>query len=359
MEDYGFDPCISIIIPCYNVEKTLERCLDSVLNQSFSCFEILLVDDGSEDHTADIAGRYCEKDRRLILISETHRGVSAARNTGLQNVKASWVCFMDADDVLPPESLEYRVHSLREYPEADLVIGCFETNDSRLYTGGGPEGICQTEDFKEHFSQHMISIYYGVVWNKLYRTRIIKENALTFPEGIRWSEDMLFNLEYMEKCRMICYLNRKIYYYDYCSKPVKNDYSVYWKTQVMRLEKIRRFLNTDKLDADGNETVLNRFLRFFYCVMNTELSMAVGQECSIKQKWNRFYEILKESRYLCTGVCKYDFHCENGTWNLLHILLKRGYEKRLFVFYMVKSFFREFPVISRLLDKRKHGASFE
>ena len=340
MEDRKITPLITVIIPCYNGEKTLGKCLDSVRKQTFSRFQVLIVDDGSTDRTKASALKYCRQDGRFCLICGSHKGVSAARNTALRQAETLYVCFLDADDTLPERALEWQVKGLEEHPEADLAIGCFDTGDDRLFTGGDMEGLLGMESVREHFSRHIASVYYGGILGKLYRTRLIKDNGLVFPENIRWSEDMLFNLDYLKCCRNVCYVKRKVYYYDFRPKSVTDDYSVYWKTQVLRMEKAAEFL-----EESEQKVVRERFCSYFYWLLNAELSTMVKRKSSIHQKWEGFHEILDECRPLWDKTGQYGFYGENRTQRLLGSMLKRGYRKRLFLFYMVKNFLRGLPGI--------------
>lgn len=354
MKRGNLNPVVSIVIPCYNVGQTLKKCLDSVRNQTFETYEVFLIDDGSEDDTGDIAGRYCEKDSRFFLIPCKHAGVSAARNAGINRATAPYICFVDADDLLPADSLELRIKSMEADPGADLLIGNYETNDSRLYHCTGMSGSYSMEKVKEHFSCHMISLYYGVLWNKLYRTRLVREHMLKFQEGIFWSEDFLFNLEYMKLCRSICYLDENIYYYNRFAKSIRDDYSAYWQIQVMRMIKMQEFLNTDEDSKFRTE-----FCKHFYQTMNAELSTVICSSESLKKKHRRFSDILVTSRPVWERTGRYAFLCDDKILNRLHQFLRQRDENYLFVFYLIKGFCRRLPLIRTVLDKKKKAASFE
>ena len=96
-------PIVSVIIPVYKVEKYLKQCLDSIISQSFSDFECILVDDGSPDNCPNICNQYSEKDERFRVIHQSNQGLSAARNTGIENSSGEWICFIDSDDCIHPD----------------------------------------------------------------------------------------------------------------------------------------------------------------------------------------------------------------------------------------------------------------
>lgn len=339
---------ITIIIPCCNGENTLGRCLDSVRKQTYSFFQVLIVDDGSTDGTKAAALEYCRQDQRFHLIEKVHGGVSAARNAALGQTVTPYLCFLDADDTLPERALEWQMKGLEEYPQADLVMGCFDTGDDRMFTGGDLEGIQDMERVREHFSYHIASVYYGGILGKLYRTRLIRENGLLFPEKIRWSEDMLFNMEYLKCCRSVCYVKQKVYYYDFCPKSVTGDYSVYWKTQVLRMSRAAEFL---ELSAEPG--TWNRFSSYFFWLLHAELSTAVSRKVSVREKWERFYEILDECRTVCDKIDQHGFSRESRRQILFCSMLKRSRRKALFLFYMIKSYLRRLPGISSFCKRRE------
>ena len=102
-------PVVSVIVPMYNAEHTIEKCLDSIINQTYDELEIILVDNGSDDNTIDLAKNYCEKDNRIILISENKKGVSNARNKGIDISKGDYLSFVDADDALEHTGIDKQV----------------------------------------------------------------------------------------------------------------------------------------------------------------------------------------------------------------------------------------------------------
>ena len=114
------NPTISVIVPVYNAEKYLSRCIDSILVQTFTCFELLLVDDGSTDCSGRICDEYAKRDTRIRVIHKENGGVSSARNLGLDNAKGEWICFCDSDDLLLNWSTDARILELIKFK--DILI---------------------------------------------------------------------------------------------------------------------------------------------------------------------------------------------------------------------------------------------
>ena len=209
------NPKISIIVPIYNAQKTLERCIDSILNQDFSDFELLLIDDGSKDNSGKICDVYAEKDNRVKVIHKENSGVSASRNLALREAKGEYLQFLDADDWITPNATRLLAEAL-EQNHCDMVIADFyRVIGERLSHKGSidEDGVLSREEFANFMMENPADFYYGVLWNKLYKRSIIEKNQLCMNPKISWCEDFMFNLEYIRHCENIFVLQVPIYYY--------------------------------------------------------------------------------------------------------------------------------------------------
>lgn len=206
---------VSIIVPIYNAQKTLERCIESILNQDFSDFELLLIDDGSKDDSGKICDVYAKKDHRVRVIHKENSGVSASRNLALQEAKGEYLQFLDADDWITPNATRLLVESL-EQNHCDMVIADFyRVIKERLSHKGSidEDGVLSREEFANFMMENPADFYYGVLWNKLYKKSIIEKQQLCMNPKISWCEDFMFNLEYIRHCENIFVLQVPIYYY--------------------------------------------------------------------------------------------------------------------------------------------------
>lgn len=201
----------TVIIPAYNAEKTLGRCLDSLLSQAREDVRILLIDDGSTDSTAAIAADYCRRDSRIQYIHQPNGGVSAARNHGLELARSEFVSFVDSDDHVMPGYFE----TLEKIGTADLLV--FD----RCHTGG--EARDDTEvfrrlsaltDFDETLLLLMQSKKIMQPWNKCFRLEIIRRHSLCFPVELRIAEDFVFCMGYALACGSIAVSREKAYCVD-------------------------------------------------------------------------------------------------------------------------------------------------
>ena len=208
-------PMVSIIVPIYNAEQYLRRCVDSILNQEYTDFELLLVNDGSTDASGDICEEYGDRDPRVIVIQKENTGVSDSRNRALDRARGKYIQFLDSDDWITPDATRLFVRAAEEYG-CDMVISDFyRVVGERLSTKGDieEEGVLTREEFAAHMMENPADFYYGVLWNKLYRRDIVEEHNLRMDTDINWCEDFMFNLEYIRYAKVFYALHAPIYYY--------------------------------------------------------------------------------------------------------------------------------------------------
>ena len=208
-------PMVSIIVPIYNAEQYLRRCVDSILNQEYTDFEVFLVNDGSTDSSGDICEEYGNKDTRVIVIQKENTGVSDSRNLALDRARGKYLQFLDSDDWITPDATRLFVRAAEEYG-CDMVISDFyRVVGERLSPKGDieEEGVLTREEFAAHMMENPADFYYGVLWNKLYRRDIVEEHKLRMDTDISWCEDFMFNLEYIRYAKVFYALHAPIYYY--------------------------------------------------------------------------------------------------------------------------------------------------
>lgn len=202
-------PAISIIVPIYNSEKYLGRCIDSILSQSFTDFELILVDDGSKDTSPQICDEYASIDKRIRVIHKKNGGVSSARNMGLSAIFGEYFCFSDSDDTVEPNALKL-MYEIINNGNFDLVIAGYNRYDesgTKIF-GMNPSEVelLSKESALKEMYRPKDGDYQGYLWNKLFRSDIIHQAGLTFNEEIYFNEDRLFITQY------ICALSRDVAY---------------------------------------------------------------------------------------------------------------------------------------------------
>ena len=209
------NPKVSVIVPVYNAEKTLKRCLHSIQEQSWRDLEVIVVNDGSTDASADIIREYCARDARFRWIDKENSGVSDSRNRGIRTASGQYLQFVDSDDWLPANATELMVTAVEQHG-ADMAIGDYirVNNSSAAEKGHIPrEGKITRTEYAEYMMQAPANFYYGVMWNKLYRTDVIRENHLSCSDELSWCEDFRFNLEYLRYIQTVAVVFQPVYYY--------------------------------------------------------------------------------------------------------------------------------------------------
>ena len=200
---------VSIIIPVYNTEQYLPRCIDSILDQCITDFELLLIDDGSSDGSGKICDAYAEKDSRIRVLHKENGGVSSARNLGLNEAKGEWVVFVDSDDWISDNCIKLLTEPLRN-KEFDIVVGDYRIIGEFPYNLelSLPEGAYHETGITHTFCNGGI---YIMSWNKLYRKEFLLKNQLAFEEGkVHEDEILAFEISCLEKS---FYVVKSVTYY--------------------------------------------------------------------------------------------------------------------------------------------------
>ena len=218
---------ISIIIPIYKIEDCLERCLNSVLNQTYSNLEIILVDDGSPDRCPEICDEWAKRDKRIRAIHKHNEGVSAARNTGLDQAEGEYILFVDGDDYIAPKLVE-RLYEAVKISAAEIALCDFEkgTDPSAIFyeKKDKPEIIDKKTALARIYDNDHSAFQYVVPWGKLYQRSIFE--GIRYPAG-KIFEDMYITHLLMNRCNKIAVLDGKYcYYYQRKDSIVNRSYDV-------------------------------------------------------------------------------------------------------------------------------------
>lgn len=204
---------VSVIIPVYNTENYIDKCISSVLNQTLKDIQIILINDGSTDSSLEKCKKWAKENNNIELISKENGGQGQARNIGLDLTKGQYVFFLDSDDYLPEDAME-SLYNENIKKDCDLVCGTsisvFKNGDkiknanvlnTKKFEGSGKELIVNTN-------------YKGIqpmVWLYMYKTKFLKENSIKFPEGV-YHEDCEFTLKVLYKATQICFIDKTTYY---------------------------------------------------------------------------------------------------------------------------------------------------
>ena len=251
---------VSVIIPAYNIEDYIGRCLDSIISQTYKNLEIIVVDDGSRDHTGEILDNYAKKDRRIKVIHKENGGVSSARNKGIEAAEGDYIGFIDGDDLIESEMYKTLVDLLEE-ENADIShCGYQMVFPDRVdyYHNTGKKKIQTTEEgLKDLLSGEMIEP--GLV-NKLYKKELIKNCRL--DETVKINEDLLMNYQLFK-------LSQKSVYYDITpySYMIRSSSATGANSLITKREDALRVLNQIKDDCINNNLLSNIYKRYIYLLM--------------------------------------------------------------------------------------------
>ena len=248
------EPTVSIIVPVYNAENTIPRCIESILNQEYSDFELLLVNDGSTDGSGAVCDAYAARDARVRVIHKENTGVSDTRNTALDQARGTYLQFLDSDDWITPDATSSLVRAA-ESAQCDLVVSDFYRVVGERVSQKGDiddDSVMTREEYAAHMMENPADFYYGVLWNKLYRRSIVEAHHLRMDPEISWCEDFMFNLEYIRYAETFRALQVPIYYYVKTKGSLANQSLTISKTVKMKL------------------TVFEYYQRFFKSVLDDE-----------------------------------------------------------------------------------------
>ncbi len=206
---------VSVVVPVYNVEQYLEKCIESIINQTYEDLEIILVDDGSTDVSPSICDKWKDLDSRIIVVHKENGGLSSARNAGLEVSSGEYIMFEDSDDWLESDIIEKCVEKIEE-EESDLVIfGYRKVNEEGLILGQFTfgDGTYTNSEMASQLHQRIIEMSFGYAWNKLYRLNVIRKAGIKNDERVIDREDLYFNLCLFNHLTKISFLDYVGYYY--------------------------------------------------------------------------------------------------------------------------------------------------
>lgn len=284
-------PVVSFIVPVYNAEEKLGRCIKSILSQTCESWELILIDDGSSDTSREICDAFASGDTRIRVLHKSNGGVGSARNEGIKNAKGKYISFVDADDYISNRFLD----SCLPENEADLVICGFEM----------PEGVkkifedeivdLKSENFK--VAQLIGNPYFlDTPWGKLFKKSIIDNSGLLFDQQIRLSEDTLFCYQYLVMCTSVVIKSDLLYFYDgvwggdskyvlkerellYTSKLISDTLNLISSTFKTKIDIRYKGFHLSKLDGlFTNYTDVDAYLLYSYSHPNSRIGSFLGDE---------------------------------------------------------------------------------
>lgn len=307
---------ISIIIPCYNMEKRVKRCINSIKKQSYKNFEAILVDDGSKDGTKDVIKKNITNDKRFKYYYKKNGGLSSARNYGLKKAKGDYICFIDSDDFIERDYLNLLYQSIIEN-NSDISVCYF----NRVY-----ESFTNINKIGDGFFE---LVKYPAAWNKLYKAKLFKENNILFPEG-KWYEDLGTFPKLLMLSSNISIVKQPLYNYIQNSSSIMHTYDdrVYQIYDIV--EDIERFAIDRKIYQENYANI--EFIHIYHILIGTIYRSSFMSDFSkdtlikiaeyVQSKYPNWYK----NKYIKTLPISFKiFLCllENKNYYIIYLLLKK------------------------------------
>lgn len=287
---------ISVIIPIYNAKKYLDRCVASVIYQTYNELEIILVDDGSSDGSLEICQKWRTADHRIKVFSQTNSGVSAARNMGLSHATSDYIMFVDSDDYMHPDMCETMYKTVLT-KDADCVICGTCENNQTFWKPAKNFDYESLSSFKKDFIYHLKTELLSPPWNKIYKRSLITTD---FDPEISFGEDLIFNLQYLKNCKRISFIDKTPFFHE-----KSNENSLVLKADGKKLKDIEQcHLAVIDFMENGNSSLKNnskyiRDLVVYVRAFLTNSSIAYPQKMKDILDWRNISNIDSVSLHDC------------------------------------------------------------
>lgn len=316
---------VSIIIPVYNCEKYIKKCIESIKAQTYKNWELILIDDASKDKSGRICDEYAEKNNNIYVYHIENNGPANARNTGLSYAKGTHCMFVDADDYIEKNALEILSNIIQEENQ-DIIFYC--NYNEGYYNGEFIQNnnkvlkldINSNEDMKKNFNLLFDEFYTHPVWNKLYDKSFIDKVGAKFPFGINSAEDFIFNMELYQNVKKAKVIDKILYHYvkhdgesisSTFNKEKFNGTKYVYEKEVNILEK-------------WNPESVNKFKNFFIKDINININSLFNKDCNLifTDKKNYVKGIVND---LVVKECLENIECENIRNKITAFLLKKRF----------------------------------
>jgi len=346
-------PKISVIIPVYNVEQYLSQCLESVVSQTLSDIEIVVVDDGSPDESSKIYQSYADKDSRIIIVKKENAGVSKARNTGLMHATGDWVIFIDSDDWMATDACEilYReaVNNDVDMVIADVYIHHEKSVNERVHVFS-ESFVSEDRKLIKQYKKSIIGYAYnpkpykkctmptglGGPWNKLVKRSILSENNILYDSYVNGIfDDCLFSLEVLEHVKKIAYVACPVYYYRMVATSLLHRYKAnILDTNYRIFERIQKHIQKYERWEDFKGAF------FFYVVRRLDESLGVyffakENPQSFRERLNSLKQLILSEPYRM-ALCEVDEKLLHKSRRMMCLMGRIKSAAGIFIVYKLK-----------------------
>lgn len=347
---------ISVIIPIYKInEKLLRECLNSISSQKVKDLEIILIDDGSPDNSGKICEEYAKNDNRIKVIHQKNQGVSVARNVGINNSNSEWITFIDPDDWIETNWSEVLLDTISNNTDADIIMFDyyqeFATKQNPQYfklesgylTNNYLNAI-KIAPFNQLIINNKFQEYEtNVIWNKVYKAKLIKENNITFDPEARKGQDVIFNAEILQLTSKIYYIHKTLYHYRYLQESITNRYN-----PKVRFYNEIAFKHYERIIK--KYSLSNEYIEAFYARVLTRLYSCMRLYYFHENNTMKYQDIKNE---LDNILDSYPYNISLKSVNKHYL----SYPQRLFVYILQKRYYKilRVMVISRIWIRKTFG----
>lgn len=310
---------VSVVVPVYNVQGFLVKCLDSIINQTYNDLEIILVNDGSTDNSGRICDEYASKDSRVKVIHQKNGGLSAARNAGIQNASSEWITFIDSDDYVSEDYVEYLIN-LASVNNSDVAIATYTyvTNSKRIDKGTGEVAIMDSE---VAIRRMLLDQGFDMgAWAKLYRTTFFDNNL--YPVN-KLYEDSYTTYRVVYKAKKVAFGSKSIYFYINRDDSIVNSSFNERKFELIEMNKLNeQFIreNIPNLSGEAKRRVIWSYFSTLNQVLSTKDSKIIA-----KYSPDLVNDILKEGKFIMKS--KYIPKRDKAAYLVLNYLGVSSYSK--------------------------------
>lgn len=339
---------ISVIVPAYNVEKVVGRCVESLLEQTYADFELILVNDGSADRTGEICDFYAMKDQRVRVIHQTNSGVSIARNKGLEIAEGKYVVFVDSDDYVEKDFLQYLYVN-----RSDLTICGFVAEDERnncLYYIKYEALSYPSKNLIDYVTLYKKRTIYSP-YGKLFLNSIIESNNLRFPEGINWGEDAMFMADYLQYAEFVKVIENTGYHYVRYDK--ENTLSTKLDPKIIDVVEKSRLYCAEKMVTTAPDCVeqvkaicvedIMKNISYFVIMLFDSKQIGLREKKKVFQRW-------MDNKFVAETFEKADIYYR-GTGIKYIVFLKNNFSTFILIYHINKSIIKILGKVYRCLLK--------
>lgn len=267
---------VSIVVPIYNAVQYLDRCIRSVVDQTYTDLEIILVDDGSKDNSLQICEKWRQRDHRIRIISQSNHGVSFARNIGIKKSNGDYLMLLDSDDWLDVEACEKLLRKIK-MQNADCVICGFKQTSGNIWAPKWDRDYLTLSSFKQDFIYWINTELLSSSVNKMYKRDLINK---FYPEDMSFGEDLIFVLNYLENCKRISFIRESFYQHE-----VHNSVSLTHSFSPIRFSNLEDIQNKIELFADEySKSDIRIYRKYIRDALHMIRMLYKNKEVSYKEK---------------------------------------------------------------------------